>query len=495
MHDIRDGNEWSNLGTSKRIPGLDLLRGFALLGVLLANVHQMFAPWDLANDPIALIAEETGTFVHWFVIDSFVMSKFLTLFSLLFGVGFGIQIASLKGTHNGEYRLIYLRRIAFLGLLGLLHGLFLYAADVLTYYAVTAVFLLLLCELSTKKLLFSGFALTLIVMFWIFTLEWNDSLAALILFEGVALILLSLWLVRNRSLSIVIAGGVTSLLVAASIYGSIVPPMTSDGNRWIQRQHAADTIRSENGNAVTLGDQKFTTPLNKTDRKTVEAMSLNPIDRNKLTTTAYRDGPQSLMIEIRTSQFITTQIGFLIFYFWRTLAIFMIGVGLVKWGLFRKDNSDLYRATIHWGFGIGIPLSLIASYLKVIVATKVSAMNGVATLVHEISVYPVAFALAASVMLWSSSSQAKWLQNILTSAGRMALTNYIGQSLVMLILATGFGLYGTLSRVSLSFLAIIVFGALALCSYIWLMRFRMGPLEWIWRYFTYLKKPEYRDKS
>lgn len=494
MQDIRNGNEWADIGTSKRIPGLDLLRGFALLGILLANVHQMFAPWDFANDPIALTANETGTFAHWLFIDSFVISKFLSLFSLLFGVGFAIQIASLKGANNGRYRSVYLRRIAFLALIGLLHGLFLYAADVLTYYAVTAVFLLIFCELSAKKLLFSGFALTLIVMFWIFSLEWNGSLSVLFLLTGIALVLLSLWLARNQSLAVVITGGVASLILAASIYGSNVAPTLSDGSRWTERQQAADIVRSQNEKTITLGEHEFPTPLNQTDRKKIESMSLNPVDNNILTTTAYRDGPESLTRDVRTSQFIKVQMGFLIFYFWRTLAIFMIGLGLVKWGLFRSDNRALYRDTMCWSFGIGIPLSLIASYLKVVVATQVSSMGGIATLVHEISVYPFAFALASSVMLWSGSSQIKWLQNILASAGRMALTNYIGQSLVMLFLATGLGLYASLSRINLSVLAIIVFGALALGSYVWLMRFRMGPLEWIWRYVTYLKKPEVREK-
>lgn len=490
MQDTRDGNEWADVGTGGRVAGLDLLRGLALLGILIVNVHQMFAPWDFANDPIALTAGETRTFAHWFLVDSFFLSRFLTLFSLLFGVGFALQIASLKAAHNGKYRLIYLRRIAFLGGLGLLHGLFLYGADVLTYYAVTAVFLLVFCELSAKKLLFSGFGLTLMAMFWVFALEWHDSLAVLMLIAGFAVISLTLWLLRNRGLATVITGGGASLLLAASIYGSLVSPAINDGNRWTQRQQAADAVRSLNENTITLGGQEFSIPLNHADSKKIETIPLSPIDSNKLAMTAFRDGPQSLAIEIRTGQFVTTQIAFLIYYFWRTLAIFMIGVGLVKWGLLRKENRGLYGATIRWGLGIGIPLSLIATYLKVIVATKTSALNGVATLVHETSVYPVAFALAAAVMLWSSSSRTKWLQNILASAGRMALTNYIGQSVVMLFLATGLGLYGSFSRIDLSFLALTVFGALALGSYIWLQWFRMGPLEWIWRYVTYLKKPE-----
>ena len=69
----------------------------------------------------------------------------------------------------------------------------------------------------------------------------------------------------------------------------------------------------------------------------------------------------------------------------------------------------------------------------------------------------------------------------------MALTNYIGMSLVLAALAEpwGFGLYGRFGGPLLTVLAVAVFVALALASRAWLGSFRLGPLEWLWRCGTY----------
>lgn len=73
------------------------------------------------------------------------------------------------------------------------------------------------------------------------------------------------------------------------------------------------------------------------------------------------------------------------------------------------------------------------------------------------------------------------------TAGRTALTNYLGQSVVMSLLATsyGFGWFGDISRAALLGLAIVCFALQLVVSTWWLSHFRMGPLEWIWRCFTY----------
>ncbi len=69
----------------------------------------------------------------------------------------------------------------------------------------------------------------------------------------------------------------------------------------------------------------------------------------------------------------------------------------------------------------------------------------------------------------------------------MALTNYIGQSVVMSFIATsyGIGLFGDLTRLQILGLSVICFGIQVVVSSLWLRVFRMGPLEWIWRCATY----------
>lgn len=94
---------------------------------------------------------------------------------------------------------------------------------------------------------------------------------------------------------------------------------------------------------------------------------------------------------------------------------------------------------------------------------------------------------------------AKW-KNILSPlkyVGRMALTNYIMQSFIGLILfsSIGFKLYETLSPSETLIIAVLVFIFQILFSKIWLKYFRFGPLEWIWRCLTYKELLPIRTQS
>jgi len=76
----------------------------------------------------------------------------------------------------------------------------------------------------------------------------------------------------------------------------------------------------------------------------------------------------------------------------------------------------------------------------------------------------------------------------LAPAGRMALTNYLTQSLfwTWMIYGHGIGLYGALPRSVQVILALVFFALQVVFSRWWLKHFRFGPAEWIWRSVTYL---------
>lgn len=78
--------------------------------------------------------------------------------------------------------------------------------------------------------------------------------------------------------------------------------------------------------------------------------------------------------------------------------------------------------------------------------------------------------------------------------GRMALTNYVAQSLISFILfyGIGFGLYGQVRPLMGVMIAVIVFILQILFSRWWMKHYLYGPLEWIWRNFTYAKKQPFR---
>ena len=96
-------------------------------------------------------------------------------------------------------------------------------------------------------------------------------------------------------------------------------------------------------------------------------------------------------------------------------------------------------------------------------------------------------AYVALVMLWFQSGKAADVQRRLSAVGRMALTAYLGTSLLCVFLFDTLTLYGRLERYQLY---VVVFAVWALwlfaCPW-WLTKFRFGPVEWLWRSLTYVK--------
>jgi uncharacterized protein len=79
----------------------------------------------------------------------------------------------------------------------------------------------------------------------------------------------------------------------------------------------------------------------------------------------------------------------------------------------------------------------------------------------------------------------------LRAMGQMALTGYLGQSVLGALIFAGFGLgwWGRFGWVGLWSVAAAILAAEAVFCLLWLRRFRMGPLEWVWRWLTYGRAP------
>jgi len=149
----------------ERIEVVDALRAFALFGILQVNI-QSFA-WG-AGDPLGFFAEPPGVAdtVVYLLVATFVSSKFLSIFAFLFGVGFALQWRALRQTLLAvDAHAVYLRRLWFLLVLGLAHGVLLYYGDILASYALVGFLLLRLAQQRPAALVASarrwwlGFAL------------------------------------------------------------------------------------------------------------------------------------------------------------------------------------------------------------------------------------------------------------------------------------------------------------------------------------------------
>jgi uncharacterized protein len=143
----------------QRIATLDVLRGFALFGVLLVNMLD-FSSSALRSDTLGARGSVLDQVVD-IAIAFFAITKFYLLFSFLFGVGFAVQMRRMAAT-NRPFTGFYLRRLLVLLLIGVAHAALLWDGDILRLYAVAGGLLLLVRNWSDRVLLALAGAIALV---------------------------------------------------------------------------------------------------------------------------------------------------------------------------------------------------------------------------------------------------------------------------------------------------------------------------------------------
>jgi uncharacterized protein len=133
-----------------RIVFLDVLRGFALTGILFANILSWSGLKFLPFEEIVNLGNAETDAQLYKVLKFFVDTKFYTIFSVLFGVGFYMQLS--KNKDNPGFASLYFRRLVLLFCIGLIHASF-WSGDILTLYAIMGAVLLAFRKISSKKLL------------------------------------------------------------------------------------------------------------------------------------------------------------------------------------------------------------------------------------------------------------------------------------------------------------------------------------------------------
>ncbi len=148
--------------TQERIVTIDILRGFALFGVLVANALAFSYPFQFYAPISFPELDEVGRLTEWLV-RLFVVGSFYPLFSFLFGLGFSLYL------RKGDEALpLFRRRLAILLLIGLIHAVFIWSGDILVTYALVGFSLIAFRRQSDKALL--GWIMALTV--WTFAVVW-----------------------------------------------------------------------------------------------------------------------------------------------------------------------------------------------------------------------------------------------------------------------------------------------------------------------------------
>jgi uncharacterized protein len=358
---------------NERILALDVMRGFALFGVLLA-----YALWNLGNPP-----EESYSQINIVlntVLTALVDTKAYTLFAFLFGLGFSIQLQRAE-TRGLNIVPVYCRRLFGLLLIGLAHALLLRNGDILVPYAVMGLFLLVLRRASNKTLLIAGII------------------------------------------------GVLYPYFARSAWDLTAIPFP-------QRPEA---------DGLTYLAENFA------------------------------------WVRYWYSTSITT---------WpASLPMFFFGLYLGRRRVFEsiaKQGRKL-RLVLVVGLGIGalayaVRMLLLMKWMNSSVEFGPRLSLGLLWGIHAWGL--AAFYASALLLLLESRHGKQWLAP-LAAVGRMALTNYLSQALIIIPLCIGLNLFGRVTPSLGLLLALAVWSIQVPASMWWLKHFRFGPAEWVWRCFTY----------
>lgn len=176
-----------------------------------------------------------------------------------------------------------------------------------------------------------------------------------------------------------------------------------------------------------------------------------------------------------------------LFLFWDAFACMLLGMALYKTGTLRGQRDiGFYRRLAVLGLGVGLAVNLC----EVAIQTRSGfALRWMADSIVTYDLGRVFMALGWAALLAIVCLKG-WLGRVraaLAAAGRMALSNYILQSVLGLAIFTslGLGLWNELPRHQLYLVVLAEWIVCIAFSIYWLRRFRFGPLEWLWRTLTY----------
>lgn len=394
-----------------RVHLIDALRGFALLGILLINLGAFSLFWGVPAEQKAALSTVRWDQGTQFLLELFVRGKFYSLFSLLFGLGFAIQM--LRAEERGDDFLpVFQRRLMVLAGIGFVHIAFVWDGDILLLYALLGFLLIPFRRASDRTLLVTATAL----------------IASPILIDTV--IMLS----GGR-----LDPGAPLLWIGSTIYAD-----------WFGY---ADTEEAWMQHALSGGLGEFL------------RWSL--------------PGPFYRYADLLSTSRIP-----------KVFAMFLVGLWLGRRQLFRdiETHRAMWRRLFVWGLVLGLPANLALAWLVEVLRVEPFTPAGLmATTAYAAGVAPLALAYAAGfALLWRRPRWAMGL-SVLAPVGRMALTNYIVQSVICIgiFYGIGLGLGGRVSPVYFPLLALSLFAVQAGLSHAWLRWFRFGPLEWLWRSLTY----------
>jgi uncharacterized protein len=424
----------------QRFASMDVLRGIALLGILIANVSDFGLPgWDYlvplsASKPVFTGPHASANTVMWFARWLIMEGKMRALFSLLFGAGV-ILLTDRIEQRQGQGRAadIYLRRNMWLVLFGVLHGYLLYHGDILYYYGLIALLFLYPCRNLRPRTLASA-----------------------------AVCLLVLCTCVNP-----FAGGTAIRDIGLH-------------HRVVIAEHARQTGRTLS--ASQQDDLKSWLAREQDWRPSPGAVAADlAAARGGIISNFQREVPAVIAYE---------RDYFYGLVFLDMLPIMLLGMALCRNGFLTAGlSARTYGLTSLAGAAISIPLVGIATWKSYQSGFDMLTSEKWLFLTYDLGRVSGMLAIAGLGLFCVKKRLFPPILASLAAVGQMALSNYLLTSLACNILFFWgpWKLYGLPEYYQLYYIVAGVWVVNLLWSALWLRRFQFGPAEWLWRSLTYWK--------
>ena len=419
----------------ERINSVDVIRGCAVLGILLMNIADFALPHQAYSDPTVAGGATGANLAVWAINYVLFEGKMRAMFSILFGAGTVIFMA--RGEKRGAGMIvsdIYHRRLLWLLAFGVLHAYFIWQGDILYWYAVTGMLLYSLRGLAPAKL-FIGGALCLLMMV-------PQSIMNGLEFQEL----------RQKGMA---------ADAAAKAGKKLTEEQIEDQKKWNDKLHELKPTKKEIDKEIADHHAGYWKLF------------------------AGRAGMVAMIESV-----------FFYHWFWDVAGMMLVGMGLFKLGYLSAERSYReYGLVAAICYGAGLPGSIIVARQMILSGFEPST---VMLLDATYSLRRVAMVLAhiSLAMIVCKSGVLAWLTSRLAAAGQMALTNYLTTSIICTTIFNGygFGLYGKLDRAHIYIVVLSIWTAQLIWSKPWLEHFRFGPFEWLWRSLTYWKRQPMRTE-
>ena len=422
-----------------RIQTVDIIRGVALLGILMMNIP-IFGIDFSSFSTIINGSHQTADYRTMAVIETFFSGTMRGLFSMLFGAGMILFTMNKKEVPGGitvaEY---YYRRLLWLVLFGVFNAyVLLWPGDILFYYGLCGMLLYPFRNAKPKWLLVVGF-----------------------------------------------------LCIGIGIYKN----MSWYGEMREKRSTYKEAIAAEKAKKKLTPEQEAA----KTEWAEIEKNQKPDPDRTARNLGKMHSGYGTIFSYFipRNSGSETwgTYHGI-----WDMLCMMFIGMGLFRLGFFsNKRSTSVYLMGLVVGYGLGIPFGWIFFDHGVggwvhNIGTYVDAYRVPHFVLYDFKRLFLCLGHASLLLLIFRSRVVPWLMKGLVNVGQMAFTNYLSQSIICTLFFYGYGLsqYNHLKYHQLYYVVGAIWVFQIITSAIWLRYFKFGPFEWVWRSLTYWRKQPMR---